>query len=91
MSTVLRSASGRETVSELSVRSREVKNDGDQLLENVDSLADVKSTGFLSHTPIADKDTQWLYLLALKRVKQISPADKSSPFMGSEFIYAGGS
>ncbi|MEZ5504416.1 MAG: outer membrane lipoprotein-sorting protein, partial [Halioglobus sp.] len=32
-------------------------------------------------------DDQWLYLPALKRVKRISSADKSGPFMGSEFAY----
>ena len=33
------------------------------------------------------KSDQWLYLPALKRVKRISSADKSGPFMGSEFAY----
>ncbi|MDH5776959.1 MAG: outer membrane lipoprotein-sorting protein, partial [Gammaproteobacteria bacterium] len=32
-------------------------------------------------------DDQWLYLPALKRVKRISSANKSGPFMGSEFAY----
>ena len=32
-------------------------------------------------------DDQWLYLPALKRVKRISSANKSGPFVGSEFAF----
>ena len=32
-------------------------------------------------------DDQWLYLPALKRVKRIASANKSGPFVGSEFAY----
>jgi hypothetical protein len=53
------------------------------------SPADVKNTGFLTYDyddPRKDDD-QWLYLPALKKVKRIPSADKSSSFMGSDFSY----
>jgi hypothetical protein len=53
------------------------------------SPADVKNTGFLTYDyddPRRDDD-QWLYLPALKKVKRIPSADKSSSFMGSDFSY----
>ena len=52
-----------------------------------DSPRDIKGTGLLSHTKILEPDDQWLYLPALKRVKRISSANKSGPFVGSEFAY----
>jgi outer membrane lipoprotein-sorting protein len=53
------------------------------------SPADVKNTSFLTFdydNPSRDDD-QWLYLPALKKVKRIPSADKSSSFMGSDFSY----
>ena len=53
------------------------------------SPADVKNTAFLTYDyddPSKDDD-QWLYLPALKKVKRIPSADKSSSFMGSDFSY----
>ena len=41
----------------------------------------------LSHAKILDPDDQWLFLPALKRVKRISSANKSGPFVGSEFAF----
>ena len=48
---------------------------------------DVKGTAFLSHTHSLKPDDQWLYLPAIKRVKRIASANKSGPFVGSEFAY----
>ena len=48
---------------------------------------DIAGTAFLSYTHALVPDDQWLYLPALKRVKRISSANKSGPFMGSEFAY----
>ena len=62
-------------------------NDGDKSLIVFDEPRDVKGTGFLSFTHIAEPDDQWLYLPSLKRVKRISSKNKSGPFMGSEFAY----
>lgn len=41
----------------------------------------------MSHAKILEADDQWLYLPALKRVKRISSANKSGPFVGSEFAF----
>ena len=87
MKMVLISVSGKETVRELHVITREVDGDGDQSLAIFDSPADVKGTGFLTYTHINRDDDQWLYLPSLKRVKRIAPNNKTAPFMGSEFSY----
>ncbi len=81
------SISGKKDVRKLHVMTREVAGDGNQSLAVFDSPADVKGTGFLSHTHIDEEDDQWLYLPSLKRVKRISPNNKTAPFMGSEFAY----
>ena len=61
--------------------------EGDKSLSIFDEPRDIKGTAFLSFTHILDPDDQWLYLPALKRVKRISSANKSGPFVGSEFAY----
>jgi hypothetical protein len=60
---------------------------GDKSLVIFDTPRDIRGTAFLSHTKILKPDDQWLYLPALKRVKRISSANKSGPFVGSEFAY----
>lgn len=87
MTMILISASDRRTERHLRVISREIEGDGDQTLAIFESPADVRGTGFLSHTHINRDDDQWLYLPSLKRVKRISPRNKTAPFMGSEFSY----
>jgi len=84
---VLINTAGKETIRRLHVKNLEVKNDGDKSLAVFDAPADVKGTAFLSHTHITKDDDQWLYLPSLKRVKRISPTNKTAPFMGSEFSY----
>lgn len=87
MRMVLVDTSGRETVRALRTRTLEGNGDGDKLLAVFDSPADVRGTVFLSHTHAERADDQWLYLPALKRVKRIAPANRTSPFMGSDFSY----
>ena len=87
MKMVLIDAGGGETLRELGVRTLEGRDDGDKLLAIFAAPADVRGTVFLSHTHADRADDQWLYLPALKRVKRIAPANKTSPFMGSEFSY----
>lgn len=65
----------------------EVDNDGDKSILVFDRPRDLKGTAILTHTHRTGPDDQWLYLPALKRVKRISSADRSGPFMGSEFAY----
>tara|TARA_R110002072_G_scaffold187014_2_gene343825 strand:+ start:9190 stop:10026 length:837 start_codon:yes stop_codon:yes gene_type:complete len=80
------------SVGELSRRemrqmSLEVPTDGDKNIMVFDRPRDLKGTAILTFTHKTTPDEQWLYLPALKRVKRISSADKSGPFMGSEFAY----
>ncbi len=84
---VLRNKNGEETVRENRMRTLETQGDGDKSMIIFDSPADVKGTAFLSHTHAVTADDQWLFLPALKRVKRVSSANKSGPFMGSEFAY----
>jgi len=84
---VLIDAGGGEALRELRTKALEGRDDGDKLLAIFEAPADVRGTVFLSHTHAERADDQWLYLPALKRVKRIAPASKSSPFMGSEFSY----
>lgn len=65
----------------------EVQDDGDKGILVFDRPRDLKGTAILTYTHRRGVDDQWLYLPALKRVKRISSADKSGPFMGSEFAY----
>lgn len=65
----------------------EVDDDGDKSIMVFDRPRDLKGTAILTHTHKTESDDQWLYLPALKRVKRLSSADKSGPFMGSEFAY----
>jgi outer membrane lipoprotein-sorting protein len=80
---------GQSSTRELRVKALEVQDTGkgDKSLVVFDRPRDVAGTAFLSHTKITDPDDQWLFLPALKRVKRISSANKSGPFMGSEFAY----
>ncbi len=87
MEMVLINTSGKKKTRKLRILTRETDGDGDQTLAVFDSPADVKGTGFLSHTHIKQNDMQWLYLPSLKRVKRIAPRNKAAPFMGSEFSY----
>lgn len=65
----------------------EVENDGDKSIMVFDRPRDLKGTAILTFTHKTANDDQWLYLPSLKRVKRISSADKSGPFMGSEYAY----
>lgn len=84
---ILRNRQGEESTREIRTRTLEVEGDGDKGLTIFDHPADVKGTAFLSFTHATTPDDQWLYLPALKRVKRIASANKSGPFMGSEFAY----
>ena len=87
MTMVLRNKQGQESRRDIRIRTLEVTDDGDKSLTIFDTPRDVKGTAFLSFTHPTEPDDQWLYLPALKRVKRISSANKSGPFMGSEFAY----
>ena len=84
---LLKNKQGEESSRSLQVKTLEVDGDGDKSLTVFDSPKDIKGTAFLSFTHALTPDDQWLYLPALKRVKRISSANKSGPFVGSEFAY----
>jgi len=87
MKMVLRNRQGDESIREIRIKSLEVNGDGDKSITIFDTPADVKGTSFLSYSHAITPDDQWLYLPALKRVKRINSANKSGPFMGSQFAY----
>lgn len=84
---ILRNKQGEESRRTLHISTLEVQGDGDKSLTIFDEPRDIKGTAFLSFTHPLTPDDQWLYLPALKRVKRISSANKSGPFVGSEFAY----
>lgn len=86
---VLRNAAGQETSRELSFQTLERADNtvGDKSVVVFHTPADVEGTALLSHALILEPDDQWLYLPALARVRRISSANKSGPFVGSEFAF----
>jgi len=84
---ILHNKQGETSTRTLHINSLEVDGDGDKSLSVFENPPDIKGTAFLSHTHALQADDQWLYLPALKRVKRIASANKSGPFVGSEFAY----
>ena len=86
---ILRNAAGQESTRTLKIATLEKPDEsvGDKSLVVFDTPRDIEGTALLSHAKILDPDDQWLYLPALKRVKRISSANKSGPFVGSEFAF----
>jgi outer membrane lipoprotein-sorting protein len=86
--TMLIAASREDIISrEMRQMNLEVVDDGDKSIMVFDRPRDLKGTAILTFSHKTEADEQWLYLPALKRVKRISSADKSGPFMGSEFAF----
>jgi len=86
---VLKNAAGKETTRMLEQVTLEIPDEdfGDKNLIQFESPADIRGTALLSHAQIIEPDAQWLFLPSLKRVKRISSANKSGPFVGSEFAF----
>jgi outer membrane lipoprotein-sorting protein len=84
---VLRNRQGQASTRLLEISTLEMDGDGDRSLTVFESPRDIAGTAFLSYTHALVPDDQWLYLPALKRVKRIASANKSGPFVGSEFAY----
>mgnify|MGYP001096732493 CR=1 FL=1 len=86
---IMRNAAGVETNRTLEITTLELADEsvGDKSLIVFDTPRDIDGTALLSHAKILKPDDQWLYLPALKRVKRISSANKSGPFVGSEFAF----
>jgi outer membrane lipoprotein-sorting protein len=60
---------------------------GDKSIIFFETPKDVQGTVLLTHTKILSADDQWIYIPSIARVKRISSANKSGPFLGSEFAY----
>lgn len=86
---ILRNAAGQEATRDLWISTLEIPNEnvGDKSLVVFNTPRDIEGTALLSYAQILEPDDQWLYLPALKRVKRISSANKSGPFLGSEFAF----
>lgn len=86
---ILMNKRGDVSERKLSIRTLEIDEPGlgDKTLVVFDSPRDVKGTALLTHSRVLEPDDQWLFLPALKRVKRISSANKSGPFVGSEFAF----
>lgn len=87
MKMVLRNLQGDESIRNIRIKSLEVNGDGDKSMTTFDTPRDIKGTSFLSYSHSIKPDDQWIYMPSLKRVKRISSANKSGPFMGSQFSY----
>jgi len=81
--------SGRSTTREMRIETmeKEGEGNGDKSVTVFFSPADVGGTALLTHSKVLKSDDQWLYLPGLRRVKRISSANKSGPFVGSEFAF----
>jgi len=86
---ILRNKAGQVTTRELAIATYELPDEevGDKSLVVFNTPRDIEGTALLSYARILEPDDQWLYLPALKRVKRISSANKSGPFVGSEFAF----
>lgn len=89
MKMALTNAYGDTSSRELRMRTleRQSTDEGDWSLIIFDLPRDIEGTALLTHAGILGPDDQWMYLPKLGRVKRISSANKSGPFMGSEFSF----
>ena len=83
----LKHADGSENTRFLTVKTLEVKKDGEKRLFSFNKPKDIKGTTVLNYGHILGDDDQWIYLPAFKRVKRISSSNKNSSFVSSEFAY----
>jgi uncharacterized protein len=84
---VLTNKNGQSTTNLLSNKTLEVKGDGEKSLISFNSPKDVSGTKTLTYTHRSAEDDQWIYLPSVARVKRLASANKSGPFMGSEFAF----
>lgn len=89
MKMILKNANGETSERELRFLMLEITkpDDGDWSLMVFSKPRDVSGTALLTYAHVTEPDEQWLYLPAIKRVKRISSANKSGPFVGSEFAF----
>ena len=78
---------GSEFQREFEVRSKRGEGDAVRSLMFFHAPAQVAGIGFLQWTDPRGEDHQWLWLPALKRVRQISGGARSESFVGTDFSY----
>ena len=84
---ILINANGDRVTRTLESRILERKNEGDMLLNIIQSPKDVEGMKLLTWAFKNKEDEQWLYMPSNKRVKKISSTNKTGSYMGSEFSY----
>ena len=84
---ILEDSKGSKAERELALKVLEDSKDGDDSIMVFSTPKDVKGTALLIDSHVSKDDDRWLYLPAVKRVKRIAAAQKSGPFLGSEFTY----
>jgi len=84
---VLTNKNGQSTTNLLTNKTLEVKGDGERSLISFNSPKDVSGTKTLTYTHRTGDDDQWIFLPSVARVKRLASANKSGPFMGSEFAF----
>jgi hypothetical protein len=78
---------GTEYQRQLDVVSKRGEGDTVRSLMFFQAPAQVQGIGFLQWTDPRGEDHQWLWLPALKRVRQISGGARSESFVGTDFSY----
>jgi outer membrane lipoprotein-sorting protein len=78
---------GGERVRDLAVYERREPGDEKKSILFFEAPAEVKGTGFLAFTHKGKPADQWLYLPALKRVRQITPQARTESFVGTDLSY----
>jgi hypothetical protein len=78
---------GGERVRDLTVFERREPGDEKKSILFVQAPAEVKGTGFLAFTHKGKPADQWLYLPALKRIRQITPQARTESFVGTDLSY----
>ena len=71
----------------MEVRAKERGDSGDMSIMRFHEPRDVRDTAFLTHGNLGQADDQWLYLPSIRRIKRINSANRSGPFMGSQFSF----
>lgn len=78
---------GDEARRELEVMSKRYGDDASRSIMFFHAPPAVRGIGFLQWITPHEPDRQWLYLPALKRVRQISGGARSESFVGTDFSY----
>lgn len=84
---ILRNKNRSESRRFLRINVLEVTDEGDKSLISFDRPRDIKGTCLLTYSYKHRDEDQWIYIPTLRRVKRISSANRSGPFVGSEFAY----